>query len=671
MLCSEAKVDMQRARKGQMNDEEWRRMSMTIGRLSEAPIFIDDTPAITPLEIRAKSRRLKARHNIGLVIVDYLQLMSAGKSMESREREISMISRSLKALAKELNIPVLALSQLNRSVESRNDRRPMLSDLRECVTGDTLVSMVDGRRIPVKELVGHSAEVLSVNSSGELELSKCDKIWSVGDRPVFEIKLASGRSVKATSNHRFLAWDGWRSVKDFQPGDRMAIARRIPEPSECSVWPDARVVLLAQLIGDGSYLNHQPLRYTTSSDENSTIVAESAIEEFGTTVNRHPGKGNWHQLVFSGNGNRWNPIGMNKWLRDLGMFNQRSYQKRVPEDIFTLNNEQIGLFLKHLWATDGNIHSRIRDGKTRNSAYYATNSPGLANDVASLLLRLGIVARIRTTQKEGYRLSYAVTISGKRNLELFLENVGAFGPRCHDAEQMRTSLASLDPNPNVDTLPVEYFQSVKERMHERGISQRAMAALRGTSYGGTSHFHFSPSREVLNEYADILEDDSLRSKASSDLFWDRVVSIEPCGEEEVFDLTVPGNASWLADSIISHNSGAIEQDADVVLFIYRAETYGLEQTLVNGAEVSSEGVAEIIVGKQRNGPVDEAFATFQKQFGRFENYANWPEFDTADPSGAGPNVGLPEWNAPINHQNASNGRAFESGRGAMDGEPAF
>lgn len=131
MLCAEAKVDMQRARKGQMNDDEWRRMSMTIGRLSEAPIFIDDTPAITPLEIRAKARRLKARHGIGLIIVDYLQLMSAGKSMESREREISMISRSLKALAKELSIPVIALSQLNRSVESRNDRRPLLSDLRE------------------------------------------------------------------------------------------------------------------------------------------------------------------------------------------------------------------------------------------------------------------------------------------------------------------------------------------------------------------------------------------------------------------------------------------------------------------------------------------------------------------------------------------------------------
>jgi replicative DNA helicase len=131
LLCAEPKVDMQRARTGRMDDQEWRNMSMAIGRLSEAPIFIDDTPAITPLEVRAKCRRLKAQHNIGLVIVDYLQLMSAGHNMESREREISMISRSLKALAKELDIPVIALSQLNRGVESRNDKRPMLSDLRE------------------------------------------------------------------------------------------------------------------------------------------------------------------------------------------------------------------------------------------------------------------------------------------------------------------------------------------------------------------------------------------------------------------------------------------------------------------------------------------------------------------------------------------------------------
>lgn len=131
MLCSEAQVDMQSARKGRLKPDDWKKISHAISRLHEAPIFIDDTAAITPLELRAKCRRLKATENIGLVVVDYLQLMEVSRSMDSREREISTISRSLKALSKELNIPVIALSQLNRGVESRTDKRPMLSDLRE------------------------------------------------------------------------------------------------------------------------------------------------------------------------------------------------------------------------------------------------------------------------------------------------------------------------------------------------------------------------------------------------------------------------------------------------------------------------------------------------------------------------------------------------------------
>ncbi len=131
MLATEARVDAHKLRTGRLPDEEWTKLSRSVGRLAQAKIFIDDTPALGILELRAKARRLKAEHNIGLVIVDYLQLIQGPKSSESREREISMISRSLKALAKEINIPVIALSQLNRAVEGRTDKRPMLADLRE------------------------------------------------------------------------------------------------------------------------------------------------------------------------------------------------------------------------------------------------------------------------------------------------------------------------------------------------------------------------------------------------------------------------------------------------------------------------------------------------------------------------------------------------------------
>ncbi len=131
LLASEAKVDSQRLRKGFLGETDWPKLTAAAGRLSEAPLFIDDTPAITVLEMKAKSRRLKADAGLGLIVVDYIQLMRGGNYRESREQEISEISRSLKALAKELKVPVIALSQLNRKVEDRTNRRPQMADLRE------------------------------------------------------------------------------------------------------------------------------------------------------------------------------------------------------------------------------------------------------------------------------------------------------------------------------------------------------------------------------------------------------------------------------------------------------------------------------------------------------------------------------------------------------------
>ncbi|MEI7905835.1 MAG: replicative DNA helicase, partial [Bacteroidota bacterium] len=131
LICAEARVDAQSVRTGRLPEEQWRNLSTRIGKLYNAKIFIDDTPALSILELRAKARRLKAEHDISMIIIDYLQLMAGPKNAQSREQEISQISRSLKALAKEINIPVVALSQLNRAVETASDKRPMLSNLRE------------------------------------------------------------------------------------------------------------------------------------------------------------------------------------------------------------------------------------------------------------------------------------------------------------------------------------------------------------------------------------------------------------------------------------------------------------------------------------------------------------------------------------------------------------
>jgi replicative DNA helicase len=210
---------------------------------------------------------------------------------------------------------------------------------------------------------------------------------------------------------------------------------------------------------------------------------------------------------------------------------------------------------------------------------------------------------------------HSVDVSGARDQLQFLDAIGAFGPREAPALALRERLRSIVANSNVDTLPAEVMAETRAEMRRQGVTTRAMAAMRGTSYGGGSHFAFAPSRETLADYARLLDSEALRAHVDADVFWDRVVAVDPPGEEleEVFDLTVPGPANWLADGIVSHNSGAIEQDADMILLIYREEVYDKNTT--------KKGMAEIDLAKHRNGETGTFVLTFQGQYSRFVNYA--------------------------------------------------
>jgi replicative DNA helicase len=613
MLASVGGVPLSSLRSGHISDDDWVRITSATSQLSEAKIFVDETPALNPTELRARARRVKREHGLNLVVVDYLQLMQVPGTVENRATEIAEISRGLKSLAKELQIPVIALSQLNRAVEQREHKRPVMSDLRECVTGDTRVCLTDGRRMPIANLVGAEPEVWAVDEHQKLVRARSDKVWRVGRRPVFKVQLASGRSIRATAEHKLLAGKGWTTVGALERGDRLALARRLPEPAQAQSWPDYQLVLLAHLVGDGSYLVHQPLRYTTASEENSAAV-RGAAEMFGCRVTRYEYTGTWHQLVISGNGNRWSPFGVGKWLKELGIFGQRSHEKHLPGAVFSLPDEQIALLLRHMWATDGTISPRKAGARGGHGVHFTTCSRRLADDVAALLLRLGIVARIATVKTGYQRPVHMVWVSGVESQRLFLDRVGAFGPRRNAATRLRAAIRGIHPNTNVDTLPLEVFATVRSEMRAQGISPRTMAELRGTAYGGTAHFQFSPSRPHLASYAQLLHSPELDTWATSDLFWDRVLAVTEDGEEDVFDLTVPGPANWLADGIVTHNSGSLEQDADMILLIYREEVYDRNTT--------KKGIAEIDLVKHRNGEIGSFLLTFQGQFTRFANYVS-------------------------------------------------
>jgi replicative DNA helicase len=422
-LALNSRMDLLALRTGNIIDTD------AAAALHGLPVFIDDTPGISIMELRTKARRATMQEKIEVIIVDYLQLVRAGGDEENRVQEIATITRNLKSLARELKVVVIGLSQLSRAAGDAGNE-PKLSTLRECVTGDTIVCLADGTRVPISELVGTRPRVLSLQND-RIVCAEAEAIWKVGTRAVFRVRLASGRHIKATAEHRIRAFEGWRVVGALKTGDRVAIARRIPAPEPADAWPDRKVGLLGQLIGDGSYLNNAPMRYTT--------------------------------------------------------------------------------------------------------------------------------------------------------------------------------------NTNVDTIPREVFDVVRERMRAKAITTREMARLRGTSYGGTGHFSFSPSRPHLAEYARLLEDRELMSLTTNDLFWDEVIEVVPEGDEVVYDLTVPETGCWMADGIVSHNSGALEQDADIVIMLWRdrEETPAGAPRLINGS-----------VAKNRNGPTGGFQLLFESEQAKFFSKAS-------------------------------------------------
>jgi replicative DNA helicase len=607
LLSMESGVDSPRIRSANLNEQESRKLDAAMNHLAKAPIWVDDTPSIPIMELRSKARRLAAEHTLDMIVVDYLQLIVTDGG-ESRVQEIGQISRALKALARELRVPVLALSQLSRAVEQRTPHIPQLSDLREsgCLTGDTLVALASGELAPIASLVDQTPEVVTLDN-WQMTTATASKVWRTGFKPVFKLSTRSGRVVRATGNHRFRTLSGWTALDELRVGDRLAIPRCYPEPCTPAVWDESRIVLLAHLMGDGCYASRQPVHYTSASAANLQAVEQAALCAFGI-MGRYVPQSTWSHLYLGNGANKWHPNPLTQWLRTLGIDGQRSKQKRIPPEVFALSSGQLALFARHLWATDGSIFVRSgREGRSVGVIYYATASHGLAHDVQHLLSRLGIPSKITWAIKPGYDPSYHVKVQGISAQLQFARSVGAFGDRLPCLQQLVAAVGGTAANTNVDTIPRDIWKAVKARMRELGFSQRAMTAARGTAYGGTAHFRFAPSRAMLDNYADILKADDLHAIADSDLFWDDVQSIVPDGEEDVYDMTVPGVHNFVANGVVVHNS--LEQDADVVLFIYRDEKYN--------PDTDKKGVADIIVAKHRNGPTGQVQLLFLERTTKF------------------------------------------------------
>ncbi|HEY4572399.1 MAG TPA: replicative DNA helicase [Thermoanaerobaculia bacterium] len=619
ILCSEADISFSRLRSNRVSQKEWTRIIQTVRTIGDAPLYIDDSPNPTLLEVASKSRRLKAERGLSLVVLDYLQLMQAGGRYENRNLEIAAISRGMKQLAKELEIPVIALSQLSRQPERRgSDHRPQLADLREsgCLTGDTLVTLADsGARVPIQELSGKDGFAVWALSNETLKIERAvvSRAFSTGRKPVFRLTTRLGRTVRATANHKLLTIEGWRRLDELRAGQHLALPRQVPTMAE-QTMSDGELALLAHLIGDGCTLPRHAIQYTTREEDLARTVADLASQVFGSEVEpRIQRERTWFQVYLAST--RHHTHGrrstITEWLEGLGAWGLRSWEKLLPEKVFLQPDAAIGRFLRHLWATDGCIRVP-KNGRGYPAIYYATSSRRLAVDVQSLLLRLGIQARIETYPQKGKgRDQHHVKVSGRSQILRFADAVGTVGAyKTSCMEEALAYLAARPENTNRDVIPREVWDlHVRPAMQRNGITHRRLHAEIETAYAGLTIFKQNLSRERALRVALAAGAEALRTLAQSDIYWDQIVSIEEDGEEEVFDLTVPGPHNFVADDLFVHNS--IEQDADMVAFIYRDEVYN--QTEEN------KGLAELIIAKHRNGETGTVDLVFLGETTSFRN----------------------------------------------------
>ena len=619
LLSAEAKVPLNHIRNGNMGDEDWTKLARKMGEVSSAPMFIDDSPNMTMMEIRAKARRLKQRHDLKLIVIDYLQLMTSGKKVESRQLEVSEFSRQIKLLAKELEVPIIALSQLNRGPEQRGDKRPMMSDLREsgCLTAETRLLRADNNaEVTLGELMQSGVKdvpVWALDDRLKLVPRTLTHAFPSGTKQVFEVTLASGRRVQATGNHPFLTYDGWVPLAELVVGSRVGAVRHVPPPMTITPRDPDEIVVLAHLLGDGSFVKRQPIRYASVDEANLTAVTEAARRRFGITAIRDEHLAARVTTLrlpapFRLARGRRNPIAA--WLDEDGLFGLRSHEKFVPDWVFGLPKEQVGLFLRHLWSTDGCVHLDEKRGMGR--IYYATTSRRLADDVARLLARYNVFTRIKRVRKKGYRDSFHVHVVGAENQLRFCDDIGVHGARGQQVERVAAALRDVRPNTNLDTVPQEVWGRVREVLAEQGMTHREFASAMGISFGGSTMWKHSPSRQRMARVAEVLGDAELEVLATNDIYWDSIASVEPIGEQEVYDATVLGVHNFVANGIALHNS--IEQDADMVILLHRDDVYEKEST--------RPGEADLIVAKHRNGPTRDLTVAFQGHYSRFVDMAH-------------------------------------------------
>ncbi|ORV40094.1 hypothetical protein AWC00_17070 [Mycobacterium conspicuum] len=397
----------------------------------------------------------------------------------------------------------------------------------------------NGFHISLNEL-GHTGErplLWSVDEKMRLVRRHITGRVSIRSREAVCLSLASGRELQLIPEQSVLKVDGWMPVGQLSVGNRIGVVRRLSEPSQPKRMDEPELIMLAHMIGDGSCVKNQPIRYA-SIDEANLVAVTIAAAYFGVTAIRDEYEAARVTTLrlpapFHLTHGKRNPIA--EWLDGLGLFGLRSYEKFVPAPVFALPDEQVALFLRHLWATDGSVRWDAKTSQGR--VYYASTSRRLIGDVMHLLLRVGVQSKVIKTTKPGYRDCWFLSIDRAGNQVAFLNKVGVYGKRGAKAQEVVRELAGRIRRPGTDTIPIEVWERVKTILAQRNWSDMDFALATNTRYDGPRMWTHAPGRPRLHRLAVVLADSTLHDLATSDIYWDKVVGIVRLGRREICNWT--------------------------------------------------------------------------------------------------------------------------------------
>jgi replicative DNA helicase len=462
-----------------------------------------------------------------------------------------------------------------------------------------------GARRTVEELCesfdrGEDVWVASLAPDLKMKKAKAQAVARNGQKRVYRLTTRLGRTLEATSNHPVLTNSGWEHLGNIASGTRIAVPRRLPRPRDPAELPDHEVVMLGALIADGSLGGRTP-RFCFGKESGVLGTVEEAATAYGVRIGDGGAHGHGTATISGGRGSGPNPV--TAMLRGHGLMGLRSADKFVPDAIFGLSDEQIARFLGVMYACDGHVYCSERLAQIG----YTTISERLAHDVQHLLLRLGIVATIRTLKRPVYdgtdKVAREVRITSQAGLRRFCELVAV--PGKEDAQTRVLERLEASPvSTNTDTIPSEIWDDVLLAKGERRWADVSEVTGRPRNH----NWHVgkrSPSRGLLTELAEATRSPALEELADSDIWWDEVASVAYVGEEETYDLDVPGLRNFVADDVIVHNSAIVANIAENVAV--RKQTpvafFSLEMSEVELAQRFIACRARISGDKLRKGQV--------------------------------------------------------------------